>query len=208
MNIKELFIESLKDNKKLIIGLYAFFIIVFIAAWIITGPKMQAIASNVTAMNGPGGAQSSAIELFIHNELGGIITYLASVFFGIAAIVLLGYNALNLGSIGQLFNHFMPNGGILYLIYLIPHGIFEITATVLQSAAGILLFLFIWRFIKAFRSKDTNGASDAFEMTKKTLIQSIVLMVIATILLLIAAPIEAYFSTAFSEFIMGFLGLR
>lgn len=207
MNIKDLLLESLRDNKKLIIGLYAFFIIAFIAAWIISGSQMQAITSNATAINGSTGAENSAIELFINNEMGGILTYLASAFFGIAAIVMLVYNAINLGAIGQLFNHIAPNGGILYIIYLIPHGIFEITATVIQSAAGVLLFLFIWKFIKAFISKETEGASDAFEMSKKPLIQSIMLMLIGTILLLIAAPIEAYFSVPFSEFVMSLLGL-
>ena len=98
----------------------------------------------------------------------------------------------------------MPNGGTLYILYLIPHGIFEVTATVLQSVAGILLFLFIWRFIKSMRNKKTNGISQSFEKTKKALIQSIVLMIFSTILLLIAAPIEAYVSIPFAEFVMNF----
>ena len=116
---------------------------------------------------------------------------------------MLAYNAVNLGVIGQLFNQAIPNGGLRYIIYLIPHGIFEITATVLQSVAGVLLFLFIWRFIKAWRNSNTSGASQAFEKTKKILVQSIILMIFSTILLLIAAPIEAYFSVPFSEFIIG-----
>ena len=43
----------------------------------------------------------------------------------------------------------------------------------------------------------------AFEENKKVLIQSLVIFVISTILLLIAAPIEAYFSVPFSELIVG-----
>jgi stage II sporulation protein M len=117
------------------------------------------------------------------------------------------FDAFNLASIGAVFDSVMPNGGIMYIIYLIPHGIFEITGAILHSAAGILLFLFIWRFFKAWRSSDTNGASDAFELTKKTLVQSVAIMVIAFILTLIAAPIEAYVSVPFSEFVMGLLGL-
>ena len=125
------------------------------------------------------------------------------VFFAIPAIIVLIYNGVNLGFTGQLFNQIVPNGGFRYIVYLIPHGIFEITATVLQSVAGVLLFLFIWRFVKSWRSELTLGASDAFDKTKKVLIQSIVLMIFATILLLVAAPIEAYISIPFSEFIVG-----
>lgn len=203
MNVKGLFAETLKDNRKLIVGLYALFIIAFIISWIIIAPEMQTVAGNVPRLSGPGNS-TSAVELFIHNEGSGILTYLASVLFGIAAVVMVVYNAVSMAMVGQLFANIMPNGGIMYILYLIPHGIFEITGMILQSAAGVLLFLFIWRFIKAFRG---NGASAGFEMTKKTLVQSIVLMVIATILLAIAAPIESYVSAPLAESVMGMLGL-
>ena len=93
------------------------------------------------------------------------MTYLASVFFAIPAIVMVIYNAVNISLIGPLFDTILPNGGIMFILYLIPHGIFEITATILQSTAGILLFKFIWKFIKAWRSSDTDGAGDAYEKT-------------------------------------------
>lgn len=201
---KDLLVETLKENKKLIIGLYLLFIICFIAVWIMSGTAVESAIDNLPVSNATNsGIESvSAVELFIQNEWGGIVTYIASVFFAIPAIIVLIYNGVNLGTTGQLFNQIIPNGGIRYIVYLIPHGIFEITATVLQSVAGILLFLFIWRFIKAWRSSETQGASDAFDKTKKVLIQSIVLMIFATVLLLIAAPIEAYLSVPFSDLIV------
>ena len=145
----------------------------------------------------------SAVGILIQNEWGGIVTYAASIFFAIPAFIMIIYNGINLGFMGQLFSQAIPNGGLKYIVYLIPHGIFEITATVLQSVAGILLFLFIWRFVKAWRSSQTQGASDAFDKTKKVLIQSIVLMIFAAILLIIAAPIESYISVPFSDIIVG-----
>ena len=208
MKFKELLFESLRDNKKLIIVLYVIFIIFFIGSWILSGDAISARLSNIQNMPVTAPSTTShanAVDILLNNEWGGIITYVASVFFGIAAIVLLVYNGINMGMIGQLFNQSIPNGGLRYIIYLIPHGIFEITATVLQSVAGILLFLFIWRFIKAMRSNDISGASDAFDKTKDVLIQSLVILVFAAILLIIAAPIEAYFSVPFSEFLVGAL---
>ena len=202
---KDLLVEALKENKRLIIGLYLLFIICFIAAWIMSGASVESAIGNMSASNATdsGIVSDSAVDLFIQNAWGGILTYIASVFFAIPAIIGIIYNGINLGFTGPLFNQIIPNGGIRYIAYLIPHGIFEITASVLQSVAGVLLFLFIWRFIKAWRSSETQGASDAFDKTKKVLIQSIVLMIFATILLLIAAPIEAYISVPFSDFIVG-----
>lgn len=202
---KDLLIESLKDNKKLIIGLYIILIILIAASWLLSGSVMESKISNLPAVNttAQGIAGDNAVELFIHNELGGIQTYIFSIFFGIFAIVGLVYNAINLGLTGQMFSQIIPNGGLRFLVYLIPHGIFELSATIIESTAGILLFLFIWRFIKAWRSSETQGASDAFDKTKKILIQSLILMVFSTILLLIAAPIEAYFSVPFSQFVLG-----
>ncbi|MBE6499179.1 MAG: stage II sporulation protein M [Methanobrevibacter thaueri] len=204
-NIKKLIAETITDNKKLIIGLYALFIITFIISWIINTPRIEDITRNVTSLNTPGEG-ISAFEILINNELSGAIVYLGSILFGIMAFISILFNGYTIGGLGPLFAKIIPNGGILYIIYLIPHGIFEFTGMVFESAGGILLFLFLWRFIKTLRN-NSNSASDAFDMTKKILIQSLILYVIAVILNLIAAPIEAYFSTSFSQFIMSIFGL-
>lgn len=201
---KDLLFESLIDNKKLIIVLAILFLICFAGAWILSeGPVSKSMSQiqNYSASNNPMEQGVSPVDLFINNEWGGIVTYIASIFFGIFAIFGIVYNGVNLGMVGQMFSQAIPNGGLRFIVYIIPHGIFEITATVIQSAAGVVLFLFIWRFIKAWRS--SKKASDAFEQTKKILIQSIMLMIFATILLLIAAPIEAYVSVPLSDFIVG-----
>ena len=202
IRFKDLLVEALKDNKKLIISIYILFIICFVAAWILSASKMQTALANVPVGNStnPG---SSATELFIHNVSGGIMIYLGSIFFAIPAIVMIIYDGLNLGFLGALFSSIMPNGGLFFIVYLIPHGIFEITASVIQSVCGIMLFLFVFRFLKAMLGSETDGVSDAFEKTKKILVQSLVLMVFSIILMLIAAPIEAYVSIPVAEFLVG-----
>ena len=203
---KDLLFESLRDNKKLIIVFYVFFIVCFIGAWILSADAISASLSgiqNASSSTPTLDNNISVMDILINNEWSGILTYVGSIFFGIFAIVSLGYNGVNLGMFGQLFSQYVPNGGLKYIVYLIPHGIFEITAIVLQSVAGILLFLFIWRFIRAMISKDVHGASEAFNHNKKVLIQSLIIMIFSAILLVIAALIEAYFSVPFSEFIVG-----
>lgn len=199
---KNLLIEALRDNKKLIIGLYMLFIICFIAAWALYASKFQANFSNMTATSGIS-VTPSALELFIHNASSAVAIYLASLFFAIPAVGMVIFDGVNMGMIGPLFGSIMPNGGMFYIVYLIPHGIFEITGSIIGSAAGVLLFLFIFRFAKALIGKDADGASDAFEKTKKPLMQSLALLAFAIILILIAAPIEAYVSVPLAEFIFG-----
>lgn len=208
---KDFLIESLKEHKKLIIFLYALLIITFIIAWIYvsgnTGEIVQTLQSAKAASPAPvDPLGTTPLDLFIKNAGGGIITYLASIFFGIFAVVSIMYNGFNLGALGPVFGTFMTHGGLQYIIYLIPHGIFELTGTVIQSTAGIVLFQFVWKFLKNIIRGDNGtrlSVKESFEKNKKVLIQSLVLLIFATILMLIAAPIETYFSVPFSEWILG-----
>ena len=207
---KKLLINSLNEHKKIIIILYAFFIIVFITAWLLYPQETaKTLLSTANTTETPQLGNVNPVSIFINNEFGGLVTYFSSVLFAIPSIVILGYNALNLGGIGALFSAMGGKFGIQYIFYLIPHGIFEITATVLESTAGILLFTFIWKFIKNLIKSKCEGLrsklSESFENSKNPLIQSIALMIFTCILLLIAALIESYISVPFSQFIVSIL---
>ncbi|WP_458455846.1 hypothetical protein [Methanobrevibacter sp.] len=52
-------------------------------------------------------------------------------------------SALSLAYSDSFFSAVSENGGLQYIIYLIPHGIFEITGTVILIAAQILRSLYI-----------------------------------------------------------------
>ena len=205
---KDLLIDSLKENKKMILAFYAIFFITFILSAALAGGHMENVIDDIPdSAGGSKDGNVTATELFLHNELGGIEVYIASILFGIPAIIVIIYNGVSLGLTGALLSHFMPKGWIQYIIYLIPHGIFEFTAMVIQSVAGILLFLFIVDFLKGLIRSEKNGFKEkiifSYEENKKRFIQSLVLMIFGTILLLIAAPIEAYVSIPLSNFILG-----
>ena len=205
---KDLLIDSLKENKKMILVFYAIFFISFILSAALVGGHMENVIDDTPdSAGGSKDGNVTATELFIHNELGGIEVYIASILFGIPAIIAIIYNGVSLGLTGALLSHFMPKGWIQYIIYLIPHGIFEFTAMVIQSVAGILLFLFIVDFLKGLIRSEKNGFKEkvifSYEENNKRFIQSLVLMIFCTILLLIAAPIEAYVSIPLSNFILG-----
>ena len=205
---KDLLIDSLKENKKMILVFYAIFFISFILSAALAGGHMENVIDDTPdSAGGSKDGNVTATELFLHNELGGIEVYIASILFGIPAIIAIIYNGVSLGLTGALLSHFMPKGWIQYIIYLIPHGIFEFTAMVIQSVAGILLFLFIVDFLKGLIRSEKNGFKEkvifSYEENNKRFIQSLVLMIFGTILLLIAAPIEAYVSIPLSNFILG-----
>ena len=205
---KDLLIDSLKENKKMILAFYAIFFITFILSAALAGGHMENVIDDIPdSAGGSKDGNVTATELFLHNELGGIEVYIASILFGIPAIIEIIYNGVSLGLTGALLSHFMPKGWIQYIIYLIPHGIFEFTAMVIQSVAGILLFLFIVDFLKGLIRSEKNGFKEkvifSYEENNKRFIQSLVLMIFCTILLLIAAPIEAYVSIPLSNFILG-----
>ena len=205
---KDLLIDSLKENKKMILAFYAIFFISFILSAALAGGHMENVIDDTPdSAGGSKDGNVTATELFLHNELGGIEVYIASILFGIPAIIEIIYNGVSLGLTGALLSHFMPKGWIQYIIYLIPHGIFEFTAMVIQSVAGILLFLFIVDFLKGLIRSEKNGFKEkvifSYEENNKRFIQSLVLMIFGTILLLIAAPIEAYVSIPLSNFILG-----
>ena len=205
---KDLLIDSLKENKKMILAFYAIFFVSFILSAALVGGHMENVIDDIPdSAGGSKDGNVTATELFLHNELGGIEVYIASILFGIPAIIEIIYNGVSLGLTGALLSHFMPKGWIQYIIYLIPHGIFEFTAMVIQSVAGILLFLFIVDFLKGLIRSEKNGFKEkvifSYEENNKRFIQSLVLMIFGTILLLIAAPIEAYVSIPLSNFILG-----
>lgn len=205
---KDLLIDSLKENKKMILVFYAIFFVSFILSAALVGGHMENVIDDTPdSAGGSKDGNVTATELFLHNELGGIEVYIVSILFGIPAIIVIIYNGVSLGLTGALLSHFMPKGWIQYIIYLIPHGIFEFTAMVIQSVAGILLFLFIVDFLKGLIRSEKNGFKEkvifSYEENKKRFIQSLVLMIFGTILLLIAAPIEAYVSIPLSNFILG-----
>lgn len=205
---KDLLIDSLKENKKMILVFYAIFFVSFILSAALVGGHMENVIDDTPdSAGGSKDGNVTATELFLHNELGGIEVYIVSILFGIPAIIVIIYNGVSLGLTGALLSHFMPKGWIQYIIYLIPHGIFEFTAMVIQSVAGILLFLFIVDFLKGLIRSEKNGFKEkvifSYEENNKRFIQSLVLMIFGTILLLIAAPIEAYVSIPLSNFILG-----
>ena len=205
--------EAIVDNKRLIILMIALYVIFFIIGGILASQVLGMFSSKVHTMGAhmtKPSALDPALELFIHNEYAGIQTYVYSIFFGIFAFVSIMLNGALMGVFGGLALTKGPVYGISMFIALVaPHGIFEIPANILESVAGVLLFLFIFRFFKTiYGIKDGSSfklkAKKSWEVNKIYFKQSIVLMIFCCILLIIAAIIEGHITDHVGNWVESF----
>lgn len=183
-----------------IVFLVIFFIVVIFYAPLVAEQIKAAIASVGTQEAGT----TSPLWLICNNLTVDSMMYFGSIFFGIGAIGGTIFNAVNIGLASAIFSAKMSNGLMYYLIYLIPHGIFEFTSFITAGVAGMVLFKFIWNFIKSLRKNGGDSRiSSSYNENKQILIHSIALLIFAIILMIIAAPIESYISVPFANLIMG-----
>ena len=205
--------QAIVDNKRLIILMVALYVIFFIIGGILSSQVFDMFSSKVHTIGAhmtKSSALDPALELFIHNEYAGIQTYVYSIFFGIFAFVSVMLNGALMGVFGGLALTKGPVYGISMFIALVaPHGIFEIPANILESVAGVLLFLFIFRFFKTIHgTKDGSSfklkAKKSWEVNKIYFKQSIVLMIFSCVLLVIAAIIEGHITDHVGNWVESF----
>ncbi|WP_407409049.1 stage II sporulation protein M [Methanobrevibacter sp.] len=99
---------------------------------------------------------------------------------------------------------------LLYTVLLIvPHGIFEFSSCILACSSGLVLFNFIYRFLRALWSeKDSSvklSLSNSFNASSDKLKQAVILFVIASILMAIAGFVEVYLTLPIAKSIISLL---
>lgn len=92
------------------------------------------------------------------------------------------------------------------LLLIVPHGIFEFSSCILACASGFILFSFVLNFIRTFTKKDnapvSNKLYDSYVENFDKLKQSIILLMIASILMAIAGVIEVYFTAHIANLLL------
>ncbi|MCZ3364570.1 MULTISPECIES: stage II sporulation protein M [Methanobacterium] len=143
----------------------------------------------------------STASIFIHNVRTAFMTYAG----GIIGIVTAGLLSLNGFILGAFLGYFMGGGVInhntvsplVFMSYIVPHGIFEIPALIIASAAGFRLTTIIADLINSLRGK-TYVNNDYLKFK-----DSIALLLIAVFLFAVAAVIEANFTGPIGNYITG-----
>lgn len=75
--------------------------------------------------------------LFANNTRVGILAFATGVLFGLPTVLLQFYNGIMVGSISAIF--IRGEHAVLFLAWILPHGVPELTAITLCSAAGFVL---------------------------------------------------------------------
>ena len=76
-------------------------------------------------------------SLFTNNTRVGILAFATGILFGIPTILLQFYNGIMIGTIGAIF--LRGEHAVLFLAWILPHAIPELTAITLCSAGGLVL---------------------------------------------------------------------
>ena len=190
MNIKNEIKEAYLENKKIFLILIILFIINFILGAVFADDissilmpilKKAMLGGNVTSID--------AFNIMIHNETAALITFFASIFFAVYAILAISVNGFVIGFMAG-YTIKSTSGLIMFLALIVPHGILEIPAFFSSCASGILLFLFIFRVLKDKVNEKTF--SEAYENNKKTLKHTLILIAMAVVLFAAAALIEGF----------------
>lgn len=192
-----------KRNKKILaLSIAVFFVPLFIGVLVgyilpdTIGYYLTGLSNQLT-----GQVDISTLSIFTHNIRTAFMAYAGGVIGIITAIVLSGNGFI----LGAFVGCFMHGGAInhasvspmVFMSYVVPHGIFEIPALIIASAAGFRLTSIIIDLINSFRGKPyINNDYQKFK-------DSMALLAIAVVLFAIAAVIEANFTISIGNYITG-----
>lgn len=87
-----------------------------------------------------------------------------------------------------------------------PHGIFEFSSCILACASGIVLFNFVYRFLKVTLKQNEGSisqrVSNSFDESYIKLKQALIIFAVSVILMAIAGFIEAYLTIPIANFVL------
>ena len=165
---------------------------------------LNPVAENLTEKVETGVIQLTFGDIFSNN-----LTIICQMFiYGI----LFCFSAFILAFNGFFVGYYVATSDNLFytLLLIIPHGIFEFPSCILASAAGFVLFKFLYRFLKTFWQYDDDSASESlrfsFEENFDKLKQALIIFAVAVILMVIAGFVEVYLTIPIADGIASIVG--
>lgn len=143
-------------------------------------------------------------SLFINNTTVATYIYVGGLLVGIVTALLLIINGAFIGYVASKVS--LAD----FIIFTLPHGIFEITGIILAGTAGFKLASIVWHFLNGVtKIKRTISINTQIVYLLKVnysdFKDSLALFIMAVILLIIAAFIEANLSIVWGQYIQGML---
>ncbi len=144
----------------------------------------------------------TTLSIFMHNLQSILVTYIGGIIL-IIPVAALAFNGFIYGAFvgyfmhGNVVNNYLVSNPVDFVIYTLPHGIFEIPSFIIASAGGLRLTTLVIGILTSMG--DETPISDHYWKLK----DSLVLLAISIVLLFIAAVIEANFSVHIGNYITG-----
>lgn len=153
---------------------------------------------------GEGSLQLSTFSIFMNNFKIALLIYAGGFVVGTYSVVSLFINGAFIGYTASKFSW----GS--FLIYTLPHGVFEIIAIILSGAAAFRLASGVVQFLKGVLKLNPNISiknqlNYLVEANIDEFYESLTLFAIAVVLLLIAAFIEANLTIAWGNYIQSII---
>ena len=151
-----------------------------------------------------GQIQLTTISIFSNNIKVALFIYVGGLLFGSVTALYLITNGLFIGYAGTQF----PLGD--YILFTIPHGIFELIGIIISGAAGFRLASCVYHIFQGLTNMRSDiSRSNQFkyilEINMDEFWESIKLLAIAIVFLIVAAFIEANLSIAWGNYIKSVL---
>lgn len=165
---------------------------------------LNPVLNNFQQKVNDGSIKLETASLFINNTTVATYIYVGGLLVGIVTALLLTINGAFIGYVASK----VPLGN--FIIFTLPHGIFEITGIILAGTAGFKLASIVWHFLNdVTKIKRTISIKTQIAYLLKVnysdFKDSLALFIMAVILLIIAAFIEANLSIVWGQYIQGML---
>ncbi|WP_407413437.1 stage II sporulation protein M [Methanobrevibacter sp.] len=153
--------------------------------------------------------QSGVIKLTFHDIfLNNLKVILMMFIYGIGCCISVLVLAFN----GFFVGYYVASDGnpLAVSMYIIPHGIFEFSSCILACASGIVLFNFVYKFLKEVLNQDEGSISqrlsNSFDESYIKLKQALIIFAISLVLMIIAGFVEVYLTVPIAKYVISILG--
>lgn len=167
-------------------------------------PILSSMLGNFKRRIVEGQLQLTTLSLFINNLKVALMIYGGGLFVGVGTAYFLISNGIFIGYTAAQF----VIGD--FIIYTLPHGVFEILGIIIAGAAGFKLGHIIFKILKGILNLQSdfsvsNQLKYLLEANLDDLKDTLIMMGIAIVLILIAAIIEANFTLSWASYMKGVL---
>lgn len=197
------FVGLYKRNEMFLIASAFIFFASMFAGYFLAGMVDQFLSGTLKSLKegvNKGQIKLTTLSIFLNNIKIAVIIYGGGILFGSVSLFYLVFNGLFIGYAASKF----AIGD--FILYTLPHGVFEIAGIIIAGAAGFRLASCVIRIIRDMTHMRKympigDQMGQILNWNYEEFKESLTLFVIAAVLIFIAAIIEANFTIAWASYV-------